>query len=76
MATTFYPALNSIVDLDVLPEQLSFVKDGPDDLLAKLFFKDFQYSKSPRGDAAHYSPKLVSLKRIDVGIPAPASPWC
>ena len=69
MPTTFYPALNSIVDLDVLPEQLSFVKDGADDLLSKLFFKDFQYSKSPRGDAAHYSLKLVSLKRIDVSIP-------
>ncbi len=69
MATTFYPALNSIIDLDVLPEQLSFVKDGADDLLSKLFFKDFQYSKSPRGDVAHYSLKLVSLKRIDVSIP-------
>lgn len=69
MATTFFPALNSIVDLDALPEQLSFVKDGADDLLAKLFFKDFQYTRSPRGDAAHYSLKLVSLKRIDVSIP-------
>jgi hypothetical protein len=69
MATTFYPALDSIVDLEVLPEQLSFVKDGAEDLLAKLFFKDLQYSKSPRGDAAHYSLKLVSLKRIDLTLP-------
>ncbi len=69
MATTFYPALSSIVDLEVLPEQLSFVKDGAEDLLAKLFFKDLQYTKSPRGDAAHYSLKLVSFRRIDLTLP-------
>jgi hypothetical protein len=69
MATTFYPALNSVIDLDVLPEQLSFVKNGANDLLSKLFFKDLEYTRNARGDVGHYSLKLVSLTRIDVGVP-------
>jgi hypothetical protein len=69
MPTTFYPALNSVVSLDLLPEELSFVKDGVDDLLAKVYFKDLQYTVSARRDAAFYRLSIVSTKRIEFRIP-------
>ena len=69
MPTIFYPALNSVISLDFLPEELSFVKDGVDDLLAKVYFKDLQYTRSPRGDAAFYRLSLVSTKRIEFNLP-------
>ncbi|MEL6866949.1 MAG: hypothetical protein AAFP19_21165, partial [Bacteroidota bacterium] len=69
MAVTFYPPLSSIVTFDELPDQLSFVKDGLSSLFDKIYFRDLQFSKSPKGDSAFYSLVIVSKKRLAVEIP-------
>ncbi|MCB9227309.1 MAG: hypothetical protein H6578_09115 [Chitinophagales bacterium] len=51
VARRFYPALSSVISLDKIPDELEFIKDGLDKLFDKIYFKDLQYSKSPRGDA-------------------------
>lgn len=66
----FYPTLASVVSTDDLPEVLGFIKDGLSTMLGKIHFKDLQYSKSPKGDAAFYSLSIVSPKRLALEIPS------
>ncbi len=65
----FYPALSSVVNEDEIPDVLGFLKEGIVFLFDKIYFKDLQYSKSPRGDAAFYSLSIVTKDRIDIEIP-------
>ena len=66
----FYPTLATVVSTDDLPEVLGFIKDGLSTMLDKIHFKDLQYSKSPKGDAAFYSLSIVSPKRLALEIPS------
>ena len=65
----FYPTLASVVNKDEIPEALGFIKTSIELLLNSVHYKDLQYSKSPRGDAAFYSLSIVSKNRIDIEIP-------
>ncbi|MDH7911369.1 hypothetical protein [Winogradskyella sp. SYSU M77433] len=69
LARRFYPTLSSIVNQDEIPDALGFIKDGIAFLFDKIHFKDLQYSKSPRGDAAFYSLSIVTKDRVDIEIP-------
>lgn len=64
----YYPRLSSVIVPEDIPEILGFIKEGVTNLLDKIYFKDLQYSKSPKGDSAFYSLSIVS-KRIDIEIP-------
>jgi len=66
----FYPTLATVVSTDERPEVLGFIKDGLSTMLGKIHFKDLQYSKSPKGDAAFYSLSIVSPKRLALEIPS------
>jgi len=65
----FYPKLSSMVNLEDMPEQLGFIKDGLSSILDGLYFKDLQFSKSQKGDTAFYSLSIISFKRLDIEIP-------
>ena len=65
----YYPTLSSIVSEDDFPEILGFIKDGILNLFERIHYKDLQYNKSARGDAAFYSLSIVSPNRIDIEIP-------
>lgn len=65
----YYPTLSSVMSQDDIPEILGFVKDGVLWLFDKIYYKDLQYSKSPRGDAASYSLSIVSSDRLDIELP-------
>ena len=69
VARRFYPALSSVVSLDNIPNELAFIKTGLTKLLNKIYYKDLQFSKSPRGDAAFYSLSIVSRKKLSIEIP-------
>ena len=64
----YYPRLSSVVSEKDIPDILGFIRSGIINLLDKIYFKDLQYNKSPKGDAAFYSLSIVS-KRIDIEIP-------
>lgn len=64
----YYPRLSSVVTPDQIPDILGFIKDGVVGLLDKIYYKDLQYSKGPKGDSAFYSLSIVS-KRLDIEIP-------
>ncbi|MEG1590421.1 hypothetical protein [Chryseobacterium sp.] len=68
VAHRYYPRLSSVVTPDQIPDILGFIKDGVVGLLDKIYYKDLQYSKGPKGDSAFYSLSLVS-KRLDIEIP-------
>lgn len=66
---TFYQPISNILEIEALPDQLGFVKDGIINLLSNIHYRDLQYSKNARGDAAFYSLSIVSKQRIDIEIP-------
>ncbi len=69
IAPRYYPRLSSVVSENDIPDILGFIKTGVTNLLNKIYYKDLQYSKSVRGDAAFYSLSVVSPKRLDIEIP-------
>ena len=68
-ANRYYPKLSEIVTVDDLPEFLSFVQEGLNAIFDKIHYKNLQYSKSYRGDAAFYSLEIVSKERLAFTLP-------
>ena len=66
---TFFPKLSSVVRIESFPEQLSFIQDGLNNLLDKLYYRDFQFVQSQNGDSNFYSLVLVSHKKLSIDIP-------
>ncbi|QEM10598.1 hypothetical protein [Mucilaginibacter rubeus] len=64
----YYPSLSEVITVDDLPEFLSFAQEGLQALLDKIHYKNFQYSKSYRGDAAFYKLDIVTA---NIGIDLP-----
>ncbi|WP_213189124.1 hypothetical protein [Cloacibacterium caeni] len=64
----YYPRLSSVVSEQDIPDILGFIKTGVVNLLNKIHYKDLQYSKSAKGDAAFYSLSIVS-NRLDIEVP-------
>jgi len=64
----YYPRLSSVMTENDIPDILGFIKTGIVNLLDSIYFKDLQYSKSPKGDSAFYSLSVVS-GRLDIEIP-------
>lgn len=65
----YYPRLSEIVTIDNMPEFLSFVQNGLNDIFDKIRYKNLQYSKSPHGDAAFYSLDIVTGNTIRMPLP-------
>jgi hypothetical protein len=64
----YYPAISNLIDADDLPEILSLVKDDIQQILDKIYFKDYQNSKSIDGSSAFYSLDVVSRQKLAVEI--------
>ncbi len=62
----YYPRLSSVISEEDIPDILGVIKTGIVNLLDRVFFKDFQFSKSDNGDAAFYSLSIVAPDRIDI----------
>ncbi|GGG35427.1 hypothetical protein GCM10011344_40330 [Dokdonia pacifica] len=65
----YYPTLSSVVSPEDIPDILGFIKEGILSLFDNIHYKDLQYNKSARGDAAFYNLSIVSKKRIGIEIP-------
>jgi hypothetical protein len=68
VAKRYYPKLSEVITLDDLPEFLSFAREGLTAIFDKIHYKNLQYSKSYRGDAAFYSLDIVS-REIGLNLP-------
>ncbi|WP_316841307.1 hypothetical protein [Pedobacter gandavensis] len=64
----YYPALSEVIKVDDLPEFLHFAENGLGSILDHIHYKNFQYSKSPRGDSAFYSLDIIS-KSLGIDLP-------
>ncbi|MFN3444490.1 MAG: hypothetical protein ACK44D_02015, partial [Bacteroidia bacterium] len=69
VARRYYPRLSELVTLQDLPAYLQFIQTGANAVFSNLHYKNLQYSKSPKGDAAFYSLDLVSSQKLSVPIP-------
>lgn len=69
IASSYYPKLSSVLNLDNLPDQLSFIEDGLENLLSDIFVRDYQIIKSKTGDSISYFLVLKVYKRMGIEIP-------
>ncbi len=65
----YYPAISDLINADDLPEILSFLKDGVDQILDNVYYKNYQSSKSIDGSSAFYSLDVVSRRKLAIEIP-------
>ncbi len=68
-ASSYYPKLTTVLNLDNLADELSFLEGGLDNLLDGIFVSDYQIVKSRKGDAISYQIVLKVYKRIGMEIP-------
>ncbi|OCX54250.1 hypothetical protein BEL04_08310 [Mucilaginibacter sp. PPCGB 2223] len=68
VTSRYYPRLSEVITVDDLPEFLHFAETGLDLLLDSIHYKNLQYSRSARGDAAFYSLDIVG-KNIGIDLP-------
>jgi hypothetical protein len=65
----YYPALSDIMKPEDLPDFLSFIKDGLQSVFDKMYYKDYQTSKSTSGSSAFYSLDIISRKKLALELP-------
>lgn len=65
----YYPALSDLLTPEDLPDFLGFIKDGLDTVFSKMYYKDYQVSKSTSGSAAFYSLDIVSRTKLAMELP-------
>ena len=65
----FYPSLSTLFPIDNIPENLGFIRDGINNVLKHIYYRDLQVDKSVTGEAAFYSLSLVSYRRLGFDIP-------
>ena len=68
-ATKFFPAVSSLISLDDLPEQLDFIQVALTSIFDKVYFRDLQFTRSRKGDAAFYSLILRIDREVGFTIP-------
>ena len=70
MATaSFYPSLSTLITLEHVPTQLGVLTEGLTGLFDRFFYRDLQVHKTAEGDAAFYSLKLLTYKRLALEVP-------
>jgi hypothetical protein len=65
----YYPALNELIKADDLPDFLSFIKTGLENILNKLYYEDFYFTKNTSGSEAFYSLNIISKTKLQLGLP-------
>jgi hypothetical protein len=66
---SFYPSLDTLIPLESIPAQLGVVKEGLTNVFGHFFYRDLQVHKTADGDAAFYSLKLLTYKRLALEVP-------
>ena len=59
VAKRYYPKLSEVITVEDLPEFLTIAQDGLNAILNKTHYKNIQYTRSYRGNAAFYSLDIV-----------------
>ncbi|MHC0445867.1 hypothetical protein ACWA1F_10670 [Flavobacterium sp. 3-218] len=65
----YYPSLSDLMKPEDLPDFLSFIKDGLQSVFDKMYYKDYQTSKSTSGSSAFYSLDIISRKKLALELP-------
>ncbi|MEP7108153.1 MAG: hypothetical protein ABI760_09220 [Ferruginibacter sp.] len=69
MPTEYYPSLSSLITLDDLPQELEFIDTVKSAVLDEIYFRDLQFTRSPKGDSAYYSMVLILNRSVGFTIP-------
>ncbi len=67
--STFYPSLATLIPLENIPAELGLLKSGLSNFFDHFYYRDLQINKSVDGDAAFYSLKIVTYKRLALEVP-------
>ena len=60
----YYPALSQLISVDDLPDFLSFIKDGVQNILEDIYYKNHCEYRNTTGSSAFHSLDIVPRKRI------------
>jgi hypothetical protein len=69
MSDKFYPSIATLIGVDELPQNLSFLQGIANNILSDLFYKDLMINTSVLGDRGSYQLKLVCFDKIKIAIP-------
>jgi hypothetical protein len=69
IATKFFPSVKELLPEDFIPEQLSFIEEGLEQIFKDLFYRDFRVQRSYRGDSGVVSLTLISYNRLAIKFP-------
>jgi|GEM_PF-667684 len=69
MPNEFYPSVSTLVTIDDLPQELSFIQTGLSAVFDHVYFRDLQFTRSPKGDSAYYSLTLILNRSVGFTIP-------
>ena len=69
VALNYYPSVKQLIQVEDLPEILSFLEGGIESLLSNLYFDNYQSSKSIDGSTGFYSLNIISPKKLQLELP-------
>lgn len=64
MADIFYSPLSSLISRDNVPEKLSFISDGIDNLLSNVYYRNLHVFSALNHSSAHYELDLVIYSNL------------
>lgn len=64
-----HPALNQLISLDLIPNEIEDLKDALLSVFDEIFVKDLIFNINYRGEAGFYTLTLTTYNSIGVGIP-------
>lgn len=65
----YFPSLSDLIKPENLPAELGVVKQAFTDFLDHFYYRDLQVHRSTNGDAAFYSLKILTYKRLALEVP-------
>ena len=68
-AVKYYPSISTLITEESLPANLGFIAAGLQPLFEHIFYKNLMAYRTPEGEAAQCSLKIISYKRLAFEIP-------
>ena len=68
-SNNFYPSITDLFSADQLPVDLGDFGQNVQGMLSNIFYKDYQFSKSHKGESASYSLTLLTYTPVGIEIP-------
>ena len=66
----FYPSLDTLVNVDGLPDGLDFIEGLTSDVIGGIFYRNLYITGNTNNDGSLYEMELITYNRMEVKLPA------